>query len=278
MSKTVRELMSTDLVTASVPGTRDQVLEKIHSENVSCVPITERDSGRLVGIVTRSDLLRGVEEEQIAMIMTRDPVTADPGEDVEDAVERIVEHGVRRLPVVEEGGLVGMLSVADLVAEVDSEDDVSGLFNPRVCGVWVETPIPIAAMTMQLGGDDAAIILDGEGGLAGILSDTDLLRAASIDDYVKSNNIGSGDEDDDWTWEGFKDNIMIYHGVSRIDFPEGAVSDIMTRSVLTKYAKSSAADAASDMVENEIEQIPVVNEDSEVVGLLRDRDLIPLLL
>jgi len=277
MSKSVSDLMSTDLVTATVPGTRAEVLEKIHTENVSCVPVTDRD-GALVGIVTRSDLLRGAEEEQIAMIMTRDPETTSPSDPVENAVRSLVDRGIRRLPVVEDDELVGMLSVADLVGEVDSDDPISEYFTPRVTGVWEETPIPLAAMVMQMGGDDAAIIMDDEGSLRGVLSDTDLLRAASIDDYVKTNNMGSGEEDDDWTWEGFKDNIMIYHGVSKIDFPDGLAGDIMTTDIVTKYVKSAAEDAAGDMVENEIEQIPVINEDSEAVGLLRDRDLIKLLI
>ncbi|MBS1263611.1 MAG: Homoserine O-acetyltransferase [Methanonatronarchaeales archaeon] len=276
--KTVGELMSTDLVTASVPGTRDQVLERMHNQNVSCVPVVERGGSRLVGIVTRSDLLRGVEEEQIALIMTRGPVTAEVDDPVDSAVEKMMERGIRRLPVIEGEDIIGMLSVADLVGEVDSETDISGLYESRVCGVWEETPIPVAATVMQLGGDDSAIVLNDEGVLTGILSETDLVRSASIEDSVRSNNIGSGEEDDGWAWEGFRDNIMIYHGVSRIDFPEEPVSEIMTRDVITKYARSTAAVAARDLVKSEIEQIPVVNEDNEVVGLLRDRDLIPLLI
>lgn len=278
MSKTVSDLMSTDLVTAYVPGTRDQILEKMHTEKVSCVPILERKTENLVGIITRSDLLKGGEEEQIALIMTRDPVVAHRGDSVESAVEALLENNIRRLPVVEEGKLVGVLSVADVVGEIGSEEDISSYYNERVCAVWEDTPIGVAAMVMRLGGDDAAMVLNEEGSLEGILSDTDLVRCASIDDFVRSNNLGSGDEDDDWTWEGIKDNIMIYHGVSRIDFPDEPVTALMTSDVVTKYAKSAARDAASDMVENEIEQIPVVNKDNEVVGLLRDRDLLPLLL
>lgn len=278
MSKTVSELMSTELVTAYIPGTREQVLKKMHTERVSCVPILERDDDELVGIITRSDLLKGGEEEQIALIMTRDPVVAERGDSVESAVEALLENDIRRLPVVEDGELVGMLSVADVVGEIDSDESVADYYHDTVCAIWRDTPIPVAALTMRLAREDAAMILDEEGGLAGILSDTDLVRSASIDDFVRSNNLGSGEEDDDWTWEGIKDNIMIYHGVSRIDFPKGPVTEIMTSDVVTKYGGSAASDAASDMAENEIEQIPVVNKDNEVVGLLRDRDLLPLLI
>lgn len=278
MSRTVSDLMSTDLVTAYIPGTRDGILEKMHTEKVSCVPILERDDDELVGIITRSDLLKGGEEEQIALIMTRDPVVAEKEDSVESAVEALIKNEIRRLPVVEDGKLVGILSVADLVGEIDNEESVADYYHDTVCAIWRDTPIPVAALTMRLAREDASMILNEEGALAGILSDTDLVRSASIDDFVRSNNLGSGEEDDEWTWEGIKDNIMIYHGVSKIDFPKEPVTEIMTDGVVTKYAKSAASDAASDMAENEIEQIPVVNKDNEVVGLLRDRDLLPLLL
>lgn len=278
MTKTVSDLMSTDLVTAYIPGTRDGILEKMHTERVSCVPILERDDDELVGIITRSDLLKGGEEEQIALIMTRDPVVAEKRDPIESAVEALIKNEIRRLPVVEDGKLVGMLSVADIVGEIDSEESVADYYHETVCAIWRDTPIPVAALSMRLAREDAAMILNEEGALAGILSDTDLVRSASIDDFVRSNNMGSGEEDDEWTWEGIKDNIMIYHGVSKIDFPKEPVTEIMTSDVVTKYAKSAASDAASDMADNEIEQIPVVNKDNEVVGLLRDRDLLPLLL
>lgn len=270
--------MTRDPVTASVPGTREQILEKMHAETVSCVPIVERESGKLVGIVTRSDLLLGIEEDQIALIMTREPVTARAEETIDEAVKRLVKEGVRRLPVVDDGKPVGMLSVADLVKEVDSDEEIQEYYTPRASGFWDRTPVRVAAVSMQLSQDDASIALDSDGNPSGILSETDLVRSARIDEYVKRDNLGSGEEDDDWTWEGFKDNITIYHGVSKIDFPDVPISEIMTKDVVTKYSKTTAREASTEMVERGIEQIPVVNEDDEVVGILRDQDLIPLLL
>src|SRR5689334_16060243 len=77
--------------------------------------------GRPVGIVTDRDItLRGGGRREILAdipvrdVMTRNVVTATPDEDVHDVLERMREHGVRRVPVLNEGGLLaGMVTLDD---------------------------------------------------------------------------------------------------------------------------------------------------------------------
>jgi CBS domain-containing protein len=79
------------------------------------------DDGQLAGIVTERDLARAVADDAdmattpVANYLSLAPPSAAPDEDAQEAANRMLELGVRHLPVVERGQLIGMLSVRDLL-------------------------------------------------------------------------------------------------------------------------------------------------------------------
>jgi CBS domain-containing protein len=79
------------------------------------------DDGRLVGVLTDRDIVvRGVAEGldpavcRVGDVASRDPVTVAPDQDLDEAMELMAHHRVRRLPVVSDGRLVGVISQADV--------------------------------------------------------------------------------------------------------------------------------------------------------------------
>jgi CBS domain-containing protein len=91
-------------------------------EDVGSVPVV--DDGRLIGMVTDRDIVvRAVAERRdpqavtVDEIATRELVTVEPEQDLDEALALMAHHQVRRLPVVEEGRLVGMLAQADVALE-----------------------------------------------------------------------------------------------------------------------------------------------------------------
>jgi CBS domain-containing protein len=79
------------------------------------------DEGRLVGVLTDRDIVvRAVAERldpaavHVGEVASRDPVTVSPGDGLDAAMELMARHKVRRLPVVEGGRLVGVVSQADI--------------------------------------------------------------------------------------------------------------------------------------------------------------------
>jgi CBS domain-containing protein len=83
------------------------------------------ESGRLVGIFTERDALRAAAEgcdlasEPVANWMTPDPDVLSPTVEVEDAAEWLLATGYRHLPVVEEGALLGIVSIKDVLWALD---------------------------------------------------------------------------------------------------------------------------------------------------------------
>lgn len=116
----VKDLMTPGAVTVE-PGSSVALAARLISRhNVGILPVCSPGK-RLRGVVTDRDIvLRCVAAEEdpaqtpVRDIMTRGCATLAPGDDCREASRLMAVHQVRRLPVVEEGRLVGMLSLSDL--------------------------------------------------------------------------------------------------------------------------------------------------------------------
>ena len=118
----VKRVMSKKVVSVSVPGSREKVLDLMRKENKAVLPVIKEDNNKLVGVVTRSDLINNPDEEQIAMLMSRNLIVASPDDDVKDAARIMIENDVRRVPVVnDDGELVGIITSFDFLAAVEEE-------------------------------------------------------------------------------------------------------------------------------------------------------------
>lgn len=121
---TVRQLMNekADQTTFSV-SPNDSVfkaLQLMAEKDISAVVV--HDGAQAQGIFTERDLLRKVilknrspRETKISELMSRDVITVGPSTSLETCMELMHEHRIRHLPIVEEGRLVGMVSMRDVV-------------------------------------------------------------------------------------------------------------------------------------------------------------------
>ena len=116
----VKDLMNPSPVTVEPTSSAALAAKLISRHNVGALPVCASDR-RLRGVVTDRDIvLRCVAPEEdpaqtpVREIMTRYPATLSPGDDCADAAALMAEKQVRRLPVVDNGRLVGLLSLGDL--------------------------------------------------------------------------------------------------------------------------------------------------------------------
>ena len=181
----VKRTMSKNVVSVSVPGNRDKVLDLMRKEKKAVLPVVKGDTDILVGIVTRSDLINNPDEEQIAMLMSRDLITVAPGDDVIDAARKMMENDVRRVPVVDdEGKLVGIITSFDLVSnaltKTEIDDAVENYMITTVPTTWEKAPLNVAFETMNQFGLKSVLTLDDEAKLSGILTETDFISEIEI--------------------------------------------------------------------------------------------------
>jgi CBS domain-containing protein len=129
MHKTIQDAMTSNPTTIEPTTTAREAARLMKSEDVGSLPIAEGD--RLVGVITDRDLTTRVlaegkdPETPVDQIASKDLVTVDPQQSLDEAARLMAQHQVRRIPVVEEDGkLVGILAQAD-VAEA-GHDKLTG--------------------------------------------------------------------------------------------------------------------------------------------------------
>ena len=273
----VEDVMTRDVASAKLPGSRDEVLEILKSKHISGVPIVKGEE--LVGIVTRTDLLKHPEEEQIAILMTRNPITITPEKSIVDAARLILENNIRRLPVVEDGILTGLVTIADIVGSIgrlNITSPVSDYIGNGVFSVWSETPLCVVGSIMELADVKAVPILDSTLTLVGVAADKDLISASIIEDKTEMSNMSAGSDDDAWTWESMRDTMSLYYSVSKIQLPNSPVKEIikLTGDPETALLSSSISECARKMRRQRIDQLPIINSSKKLLGLVRDKDLL----
>jgi len=120
LSILVKDVMVQDVAFVEIPGSRDDVLKTLQDRNVSGVPVVKK--GEVVGMITRTDLLRNREEDQTALLMSREPVVVSPKSSILEACRLLIDRNIRRLPVVKGKKLVGIITVADIVRVAEGLD------------------------------------------------------------------------------------------------------------------------------------------------------------
>ena len=126
----VGEMMTRDLITCSPNETLSQAAQKMDSGDIGCCPVVENQS--LVGVITDRDItVRAVAKgfdpnsKLVRDLMTTNVITASPDMSAEEACQLMADFQVRRLPVVDQGRLVGMVSQADLAIDLEEEEMIA---------------------------------------------------------------------------------------------------------------------------------------------------------
>ncbi len=112
----VQEVMTTGVIAVRAEQTRQQAALLLSQHHISGLPVIN-DDNVLLGIVTEYDII-GKEGQTVRDIMTRSIISVTPDTDLQEVQHILVNERIKRLPVLDQGRLVGIISRADLVREV----------------------------------------------------------------------------------------------------------------------------------------------------------------
>jgi CBS domain-containing protein len=119
MAKTVRDAMTADPRSIGASASVVEAARLMREQHIGSLPVTEDD--RLVGMITDRDITTRVvaesavpETTSVGDVYSRDLISVEPNSDLEEALRLMARHQVRRLPVVENDRLVGMVAQADI--------------------------------------------------------------------------------------------------------------------------------------------------------------------
>ena len=126
MAKSIRDAMTEDPRSIGASASVVEAARLMREEHIGSLPVT--DDEQLVGMVTDRDITTRVVAESadpkttsVGDVYSRDLISVEPDKDLDDALRRMARHQVRRLPVVENGRLVGIVAQADIALRDDEK-------------------------------------------------------------------------------------------------------------------------------------------------------------
>jgi CBS domain-containing protein len=125
MGQSIKDVMTSNPCSIDADKSVAYAAKMLRDEDVGVAPIVERE--KLIGMLTDRDIAirvvaEGRDPDQVTVrdVASRQVVTIDPQQDLDEALRIMAKHKVRRLPVVEEDGkLVGVVAQADVAREGD---------------------------------------------------------------------------------------------------------------------------------------------------------------
>lgn len=191
----ITEIMQEDVVTVRDDASLKDAVSAMIDRSVGGLPVVDGDK-RIVGIITERDIVHlmgdTISGRPVSEAMSERVTTAPPGTTIEAAAKTMVSSGFRRLPVVTDGYVCGIITATDIMRYLGSGDAfrklVTGNFHEAVSApisTIMKTDIITARPEQDLG--DVARLMSrnrigclpvlGKGGLAGIITERDILES-----------------------------------------------------------------------------------------------------
>ena len=277
--KTVADIMTNVPIVVEVPGSRSDAINVMVRNKLTGVPVVRSSDGMLMGIVSRKDVFNNFDEEQLSLIMKKDIITVSPDASISDVAKIFVEKRIHRIPVVDKGRLVGIITPTDLLDEVKdrkSKLKAEDVINTTCVTAYVEDPLSYIVASMRVSKVVAFPVLDARGDLVGIITDRDLFIDQTED---KEALTAMGLDESTESLIGYRNVLPLFYVATDKDIPEEhIVKDFMVKDPVTVFKKTPLSEVAKIMKQNDFGQIPVHGNKDELVGMVYDVDILAALL
>ena len=277
----IEDVMSKKLIVGYVPGTVMDALSILAKNNVSGMPILKKGTKEVAGVLTRSNIFKNPEEDQLALLMEDKYHYVTQDQDIKDAAKLLYEHRIHGLPVLNNRkNIVGIISPTDILKNLDKNinEKVEDYFTNLVVPVYEDTPIDIIMEIINITNENALPVLDGEKKLCGIVTDGDLFKLSHIKESVSHSDMGMGGDEDAWTWEGIRDTVRLHYSTSEVSIPPVPVKEVMIKDVIKATKNTTVSIVAKKLVDNNISHMPMVDSNDHLIGMVTDIDLMACIL
>ncbi len=272
--KTVADIMTPAPIVVEVPGSRSDAINTMVRNKLTGLPVVRASDGMLMGVVSRRDIFRKFDEDQLSLIMKKGCITVSPDATVEEVARIFSEMRIHRLPVVDEGKLVGIITPTDLLRIIkDMKTDLlaEDVIRTTCVTAFEDEPLTYTIPAMRVSDVSALPVLDAHGKLVGIITDRDLF-SDQVKDPEALKELGISD---DANLAGFRNVLpLFYSATDKYMADDRTVKDFMVRNPTTVFKKTNLAEVAKMMVINDFGQIPVHGTKDELIGMIYDVDVL----
>ena len=142
VSMNVEELMIRNVITMHPGTTVEKAVKTMNQHEIGCLIVCE--NGKPIGILTERDLLKRVLEQgkqpmavKVAEIMSRPVIYGDPSMELEDAARLMFRKKVKKLPIIKDGELVGLITLTDLAKTAHIDQKMMSVIKELKDGRWL---------------------------------------------------------------------------------------------------------------------------------------------
>lgn len=130
-----RDIMRRQIITIGPTVTVGESIDLLLEKGISGLPVVD-ESGTLVGMITEFALLaaaydEGIKSEPVSRHMTREILSIGPDSPIRAIADKFIVHRIRRVPVLEEGKLIGSISRRDVLQAIQHESCESAAVETR---------------------------------------------------------------------------------------------------------------------------------------------------
>ncbi|AEH06849.1 CBS domain-containing protein [Methanothermococcus okinawensis] len=192
INEPVKEIMTNEAVCIKENALLKEVIELFIEKNVGGVPVVDKDY-KLISTITERDIIRFLKDnvdksEKVIDYMTEKPVVATSGERLKDVARTMLRNGFRRLPVISEDRLVGMITSTDFIKLLGSDwafnhmktGNVREITNVRIKDIMVKDVLTVNkdaslydAVDTMTTNDIGALPVVEDGKVIGIITEKD---------------------------------------------------------------------------------------------------------
>ncbi|MFW6071924.1 MAG: CBS domain-containing protein [Thermoplasmatota archaeon] len=268
--------MTKDPIVVNLPGNRTEAINKMVKNKLTGMPVVKE--GELRGFVTRKDFFDNPEEDQLALIYRKNHPSLTQDADIVEAAELFVKEDLHYIPVInKDDQCIGIITTADMLEYIESKgiETHVGDVTKHVCvPIYEGTPIKVALQMMKLTNLYAFPVVDEDTTLIGIITDRDLFNLTEVNGDIVISELGLGDDEDNWSWQGLKNIMKLYYEESKIELPEITVKEAMVEEPLAVYDQTTVSEAARLMRRNDYGQLPITDEMDRLEAMVYELDLV----
>ena len=126
MTKPVRDIMTKEVITIDINQGVVEAAQIMADKHISSVVVV--DNEQPIGIITERDFVKKIcskeleiSKVKVSEVMYRIRTYADPETSIDVAIQRMLNHNIRRLPILSEGKVIGIITVTDLAKHLRTE-------------------------------------------------------------------------------------------------------------------------------------------------------------
>ncbi|AKA48625.1 hypothetical protein IX51_05385 [uncultured archaeon] len=275
MPNKVSEIMTKDPIFHTVPSSPNEVVKKLIQNSITGMPMAD-NKGKYVGMISRRDIFNNPSETQTAMVMRKASAVLD-SDSIESAALEMLHQRRRHIAVVNaDNRIVGILTPQNflpIIREKFGDTKVKNVMMSLCVPIWDETPINVVLYSMSLSGVYSSPVIDSNEKFVGLITDRDIFDKVDLKPQTMLAESGIADDEDPWSWGGIR-NVMTYMiEKNYIKLPKTPVKDIMVKEPAVVYKNDKLRELVKTMEVKNFNQLPVLESEGKLIGMLYDIEL-----